>query len=136
MSCWDIVPLPLPCAFSSRLKQYTPLLASIRWRRRKTARHRRQAPLLHISFDEDEAALTEIDVDGARAICADSGEKVLGFEAMGYIVELLAVAGEEDCASAGAIANTYHVALDIGGAVICGGEGLVVAAGAGGGIGY
>lgn len=73
---------------------------------------------------------------GARAVCADSGEEVLGFETVGYVVELFAVASEEDGARAGAVANSYNVALDVGGAVGGRCEGLIVAAGTGGGVGY
>ena len=138
MARLDIVALTLSLSlsFPARLKQNTTLLTSIRGRWRKTPRHRRQTPFFDIRFDEDEAGLAEVDVHSARAVCADSGEEVLGFETVGYVVEFFAVAGEEDGAGAGAVADTYHVALDVGGAVGGGCEGLVVAAGTEGGVGY
>lgn len=72
----------------------------------------------------------------ARAVGADGGEEVLRLEAVGDVVELFAVAGEEDGARAGAVADSYNVALDVGGAVGGRCEGLVVTAGTGRGIGY
>ena len=55
---------------------------------------------------------------------------------MGDVIELLAVAGEEEGAGAGAVADADDVALHVGGTVGGGREGLVVAALAGGGVGY
>lgn len=75
-------------------------------------------------------------MDGARPVGADGGEEVLGFEAVGDVVELLAVAGEEEGSGAGAVADADDVALDVGRAVGGRCEGLVVAALAGGGVGY
>ena len=128
--------LSLSLSFPARLKQDTTLLTSIRGWWRKTPRHRRQTPFLDIRFDEDEAGLAEVDVHGARAVCADGGEEVLSFETVGYIVEFFAIASEEDGARAGAVADAYHVALDVGRAVGCRCEGLIVAAGTGRGVGY
>ena len=128
--------LSLSLSFPACLKQDTTLLTSIWGWWRKTPRHRRQTPFLNIRFDEDEAGLAKIDVHGARAVCADSGEEILGFETVGYVVELFAVAGEEDGTRAGAVADSYNVALDVGGAVGGRCEGLVVTAGTGRGVGY
>lgn len=128
--------LSLSLSFPARLKQDTTLLTSIRGWRRKTPRHRRQTPFLDIRFDENEAGLAEVDVHGARAVCADGGEEVLSFETVGYVVEFFAVASEEDGARAGAVADAYNVALDVGGAVRGRCEGLIVAAGTEGGVGY
>ena len=138
MACLGIIALALSLSlsFPACLKQDTTLLASIWWWWRKTPRHRRQTPFLDIRFDEDEAGLAKIDVYGARAICADSGEEVLGFETVCYVVQLFAVAGEEDGARAGAITDSYNVALGVGGAVRGWCEGLVVTAGTGRGVGY
>ena len=51
------------------------------------------------------------------------------------VVEFFAVAREENGAGAGTVADADYVALDVGGTVGSGGEGLVVPAGAGGGVG-
>ena len=128
--------LSLSLSFPARLKQDTTLLTPIRGWWRKTPRHRRQTPFLDIRFDEDEAGLAKIHVHSAGAVCADGGEEILSFETVGYIVEFFAVASEEDGARAGAVADAYHVALDVGGAVGRRCEGLVVAAGTGRGVGY
>ena len=131
-----VLALSLSLSFPACLKQDTTLLTSIRGWWRKTPRHRCQTPFLDIRFDEDEARLAEVDVHGARAVCADGGEEVLSFETVSYIVELFAVASEENGACAGAVADAYHVALDVGRAVGGRCEGLVVAAGTGRGVGY
>lgn len=123
-------------ALSSGLEEYTSLLAAVRGRRGQTARHGCQPPLLDIRLDEDEARLAEVDVDGARAVGADGGEEVRCLEAVGDVVELLAVAREEDGAGARAVADADDVALNVGRSVGGGSEGLVVAALAGGGVGY
>ena len=128
--------LSLSLSFPARLKQDTTLLTSIRGWWRKTPRHRRQTPFLDIRFDEDEAGLAEVDVHGARAVCANGGEEVLSFETVSYVVEFFAVASEEDGARPGAIADAYNVALDVGGAVGGRCKGLVVAAGTEGGVCY
>lgn len=73
-------------------------------------------------------------MDGAGTVCADGGEEVLRFKAVGDVVEFLAVAGEEEGACAGTVADADDVALDVGRAVRGWGEGLVVAALAGGGV--
>lgn len=51
---------------------------------------------------------------------------------MDYFFELLAVTGEKDGASAGAVADAYYIALDILGAIGGCVEGLIVATMAGG----
>lgn len=59
------------------------------------------------------------------------------FEGVGYVVEFLAVASEEDCASAWAVAAAYDVAADVGRCVVeCGREWLIEATVAWGGIRY
>lgn len=130
------VALSLSLSFPARFKQDTTLLTSIRGWWRETPRHRRQTPFLDIRFDENEAGLAEVDVHGARAVCTDGGEEVLGFETVGYVVEFFAVTSKEYGARAGAVADAYHVALDVRGAVGGRCEGLVVAAGTGRGVGY
>lgn len=121
------VTLPLPHALPSALEQNATLLAAV-WRRgRKTAGHRSQAPFLDIGFDEDEAHLAEVHVDVARAVGADGREEVLGFQAVGDVFELFAVAREEDGSGAWTVADADHVALFVGGCVLCARERLVVA---------
>jgi hypothetical protein len=111
------------------------LLATVRRWWRKTAGHRRKTPFLDIGLDENEAALAEVDVHGAGPLRADGGEEVLRFEAVGHVIKLFAVACEEYGAGTGTVADTDDVALDIFRTVGGGGEGLVVAAVAGGGVG-
>lgn len=136
MPRWHISALPLPRAISPGLEQYAALLTPIRRRRRKAARHWRQTPFLYVSFDEHETTLTEVDVHGARSICTNCWKKVLSFKAMYNIIQFFAITSEEDATRARAVTNTYHVTLDVGGAVISRDEGLIVATVAGGSISY
>lgn len=122
-------------AVPSRFEEDAALLTTVRRWWRQTAGHRRQTPFLDVGLDEDEAALAEVDVHGAGPLRADGGEKVLRFEAVGHVVELFAVACEEDGAGAGTVADTDDVALDVFRTVGGGREGLIVAAVAGGGVG-
>lgn len=128
MRNWCIVPQALPLPIPPCFKKNTSLLTSVRWGRRKTARHRRKTPFLDIRLDEDEAALTEVDVYGTRPVGADCGKEILRLEAVGDVLEFLAVAGEEDGPGAWAVADAYHVPLDVFGAVVSWSEGLIVAA--------
>ena len=132
--CHAVRALPRPHAVPSGFEQYASLLASVRWGWRKTACHGCQAPFLDVGFDEDEAALAEVDMHCARAVGADCGKEILGFESMGDIVEFLAVAGEEDSPGSGTVAYADDIALDVFWAIIGGREGLVVAAMAGRGV--
>lgn len=136
MSWRHIRSLALPRAISACLQQYATMLASVRWRRRKTARHWSKAPFLHVRFDEDETALAEIYVDGTWSVRADGGKEVLGLQTVSYIIELLAVAREEYTTGPGSIADAYYVALDVFWTVICWSERLVVAALASGSVCY
>lgn len=91
-----------------------------------------EPPFFYVGFDEDEAELAEVDVDCAGAVGAEGREEVEGFEPVDDVFEFFAVAREEDGTGARAVANADDVALDVGGAVWGGVEGLVVAAPAGG----
>ena len=110
---------------SSSLEQDTALLASIRRRRRETARHGCEAPFLHIRFDENETHLSEVDMDCAGSIGTDCGKEILCFKSMGDVVELLAVACEEDRSTSRSVSNTDNVTLYILRAVTGWSEGLV-----------
>lgn len=113
----------LPSSFQKNVA----LLRSIwRWRC-QAASHRCETPLLDVGFDEDEAGLAKVDVDGAGTIGSDGREEVLGLETMDDILQFLSVASEEDCARARAIANTYDIALHVLGTVLCTVKRLVVA---------
>lgn len=68
----------------------------------------------------------------AGAVGAEGGEEVEGFEPVDDVFEFFAVACEEDGAGARAVADPDNVALDVGGTVGGGVEGLIVAAPAGG----
>jgi hypothetical protein len=118
-----------------RLEKYAPLLRAVRGRGRQGTRDGRETPLLDVGLDEHEAGLAEVDVHAAGPVGAHGGEEVLVLEAVADVLELLAVAGEEDGARAGPIADAYYVALDIGGPVRGWGKGLVVPAVAGGKVG-
>lgn len=106
------------------------LFGAIRRRRSETAGHRSQTPFLDVGLDKYEARLAQVDVHGGRAVGADSRKEVLRLEPVHNLVELLAVAGEENGAGPRPVANADDVALDearaVGGLV----EGLVVMAGA------
>ena len=117
------------------VEEDTPLFTAIRWRWGETAGHGCETPLLDVGLDEDEARLSEVDVHGARPVGAHGWEEVLRFETVGDVLELLAVAGEEEGSSAGAVTDADYVALDVLRSVGCGGERLVVAALAGGCVG-
>lgn len=104
------------------------MLAPIRWRWSKTARHWCQSPFLNIRLDKDEAGLPKVDVYGAWSVGTDCGEEILRFKTMCDVFKFLAVAGEEDGAGSWAIAATDYVALNKGWAVWCGSEWLIVAA--------
>ena len=62
-----------------------------------------------------------------RPLGAHSGEEVLCLETVRHIIELLAVASEEDCSSARPVTNADDVSLDVCGTVCGRGERLVVA---------
>lgn len=112
------------------------MLTSIRWGRGETAGHRRQTPFLYVRLNEDKTALPEVDMNRAGAVRADCRKEILGLEAMGYVVELFAVAGEEDCARTRSVPDTYDISLYVLRTVICRSKGLVVAALAGGCVRY
>ena len=132
----ETVAAALGLSVPTRFEQDAALFTAVRWWRSKASCHGRQTPFLDVRLYEYEAGLAEIDVHGAGSISADCGEEVLGFEAVGYIIEFLAVAREEDRAGTRAVADTNDVALDVGRAIWSGREGLVVPAGPRGGVGY
>lgn len=119
-------------AFSSPFQENTTLLTSVRWRRRQRARHGRQSPFLHVCLDEDEPHLPKVHVHLARAISSDRREEVLGFQAVCDVLELLAVASEENRSRSRSVANTNDITLDVRRAVRVCGERLVEPTRAGG----
>lgn len=125
------VPLP-PTAL---LQQYTSRLTAVWWGWRQTPGHGRQPPFLDIRFYEHETALAKVDVDVTRAVCANCRKEILGFETVRDIIELFAIAREEDGARSGAVADTNDIAGCVGRAVLRGREWLVVTPGPGGEIG-
>lgn len=68
---------------------------------------------------------------GSRPVGTNGREEVLRSKAVGDIVELLAVASEEDGSAARPVAHANDVTLDIGRSVGSWGEGLVVSSVAG-----
>lgn len=96
---------------ATRLKENAALLAAVRWGRSQAARHGGQAPFLDIAFNKDEPHLTKVDMDRTRAVGPDGREEVLGAIVVGHILQLLAVAGEEDGPGPGSVANANHIAL-------------------------
>ncbi len=111
--------------FPARLEEDASLLRSVWRRRRQRSRHRGQAPLLDVGLDEHKAGLAEVDVHDGGAVGADGGEEVVRLQAVDHVLELLAVACEEDGACPGAVANADDVALDVLRAVGGRGERLV-----------
>ena len=136
MSKTRIVALTRLSAFSPCFQKNTPLLAPIRRWRRKTACHGGQTPFLDIGLYEDEATLAEVDVDRTWTIGSDGGEEILRLETMDNVVELFAVACEEDGASSGSVADAHNVALDVFGPIEGRDKGLVIATVAARGVGY
>lgn len=115
-------------AFPAAFEEDGTLFASVGGWRSETTCHGSQAPFLDICFDKDEAHLAEVDVYLAWTVCTDCGEEILRFEAVGYIVEFLAVAGKEKSSCARAVSNSNDVSLNEGRAVRGRCEGLVVTA--------
>lgn len=115
-------------AFAAGFKENAALLATVRRRRRETARHRGQTPFLHVGFDEYEAHLSEIDVYRTWSVSPDGGKEVLGLESMAGVIEFLSVSSKEDCPCPWSIANPNHITLYIDGPVSGGVKGLVVSA--------
>lgn len=70
-----------------------------------------------------------------RAGGADRGEEILRFQGMRDVVELLAVAGEEDGARTWSIADAYDIATDVGRCVGRWYKGLIESAVASRGVG-
>ena len=132
----ETVAAALGLSLPARFEQDAALLAAVRWWRSKASCHGRQTPFLDVRLDKYEAGLAKIDVHGAGSVGADRGEEVLGFEAVGYVIEFLAVTRKEDRAGAWAVADANDVTLDVGRAIWSGREGLVVPAGPWGGVGY
>ena len=108
------------------LQQDATLLRSIRWRRRKAASHRCQAPFLDVGLNEVETSLSKIDVNRSRAVGANSREEVLSLETVNDLFQLLAITSEEDSTGSGTVSNTNNIALDIGRSVGCRVERLVI----------
>ena len=109
------------------LEQDAALFTAVWWRRCQTACCGCQPPFLDVGFDEDKATLPEIDVHGAGSVGADSRKEIRCFEAVRHIVELLAIASEEDRAGAWSVADSDNISLHVLGTVGDGVEWLVVA---------
>ncbi len=75
-------------------------------------------------------------MNGTRSVGADGGEEILSFEAVDDIVEFFAIAGKEDGAGSGTVADADDVTLNVFGTIVCWCEGLVEAAVTGGGVSY
>lgn len=100
--------------FAARIEEDATLFAAIRRRRREAASHRRKTPFFYVSFDEDEARLSKVNMDSAGSVGTNGGKEVVGFQPVGYILELFAVACEEDGSCSRSISNADNVALYIG----------------------
>lgn len=72
----------------------------------------------------------------AWSVGANGRKEVLGLQAVSDVVKFFAVAGKEEGAGAWTVSDAYYIALDVGRAIGGWCEGLVVAAGAEGGVGY
>lgn len=119
----------------SRLQQDRAVFTAVWWWWGKGSIHWGEPPLLYICLDEDEAQLAEVDVDSTGSVCTEGGEEIEALEPMGNIVEFLSIAGEEYGAAAGTVADAYHIALDVGGAVVSARERLIVSSVTSGGVG-
>jgi hypothetical protein len=115
-------------AFATGVEENGTLFAAVGGRGCETAGLGRETPFLDVGFNEDKAHLAKVDVDLAWAICAYCGKEVLSLEAVGDVVEFLAVSGEEKGACSGSVADADDVSLYVGRTVGRGLEGLVVSA--------
>ena len=114
-------------AFTTRVQKYRSLFAAV-WRRRcQAASLGCKTPFLHVGFNKDETHLSKVHVHLTRPLGAHGGKEVLCLETVRHIIELFAIASEEDCSSARPVANADDVSLDVCGTVCGRGEGLVVA---------
>lgn len=116
--------------FSTAIQQDGALLAAIWGWRSQTARHGCQTPLLHVGLNKNETHLTEIDVHLARPVSANSGEEILRFKTMCYVVQFFSIAREEDGACSGPISDADDITLYVCRTVCCGRERLIVSTGA------
>jgi hypothetical protein len=122
-------------AFPAGLEQDAALLATIGWGRGQAPCHGGQPPFLHIGFNEYEAHLAKIDMNGAGTIGPNCWKQILGAVVVGDILQLLAIASKEDCPRARSVADADDIALEERGAIRCRCEWLVVSAVAGGLVG-
>lgn len=113
-------------AIATRVQKYRSLFAAIRWWRRKAASLWCETPFLDVGLDENEAHLTEIDMYLARSVCSNRGKEVLCFETVCDIIELLAVASEEERSSPWSVADANDISLYVSWTVCGGCEWLVV----------
>lgn len=118
--------LALANPISATFEKNAALLAAVWGRWGEAASHRSQSPLLDIGFDKDETHLAKVDLDVTWPVGSDGREEVLRLEAVGNIIQLLAVASEKDSSGAGSVADSYNVSLLIRRRVVGSREGLVV----------
>jgi hypothetical protein len=112
-------------------QQNATLLRSVRGWRSQTSSDGGQTPFLDIGLDEDEAGLSEVDVNSSRAVCANGGEEVLCLETVDYLFELLTIACKEDSTSSRPVTHTNNIALYQWGPIRSGAKWLVIAASTG-----
>lgn len=96
-------------------QQNATLLRSIRGWRSQASSDGSETPFLDIGLDENEAGLSEVDVNGGGTVCSNGGEEVLCLETMDYLLQFLTVTSEEDSSSSRTITHADNVALNQGG---------------------
>jgi hypothetical protein len=122
------MPLRSIGTLSPSFEKDAALLATIRWWWRKTSGHWCQPPLFHVRFDKNKTHLTKINMHSTRSVGAHGWEEVLRLDAMHNIFKFLSIPGEENSPGPWSIAQSYNIALNILGTIICCGEGLIVSA--------
>lgn len=99
------------------LQQYTPPLTPISRRRRQRPHHRPKSPLLHIRLNKHKPRLSKVHMHRCGSGSAQGGKNVVFVEPDKGVTEVSTVAGEEDCAGTGTVADAEDVAGCEGGAV-------------------
>lgn len=110
---------PSITVFPASLQQDAACFGTVRWWGGQRPSHGCETPFLHISFDENESSLAEVDVDSCGSVGADSGEEILVLHPVAHIVQFLAVTSEEDAPCSGTVPATNDIALNNRGPVGC-----------------
>jgi hypothetical protein len=90
-------------------KQNAAAFTAVSWWGCQSAYTWGQTPLLHVGFDENKAALPEIDMQATGAIGANGGKEVVTVEANERILKFTTVACEKNCPASWSIADANNI---------------------------